>query len=284
MLSWQRLPGPQHYKLWPRERPSAYRLWSGDADDSSKWWRFGRDRCTATTLSTWVVRTEETDERLLAVKGAIHDVVSSSCISGKKGTGAEHGCEPCPAPRNQSSRCEGLGLGSLLTSSLILAAARASMAISSGSGALVVTTPEGGHPQRIHPPILRSTSYPRMAHRMKCWASCGTNQRNHPGIGRDIHCVRSKRYPAERHCDPQICALSVEVPRGIAAERDSADCTVTPARNKTKMKGFVEISTLLSHSAPKQKSNEWMHLSPFYTCMHREWLRYAKSTSQFHWR
>ncbi len=28
--------------------------------------------------------------------------------------------------------------------------------------------------------------------------------------------------------------------------------------NKTKMNGFVEISTLLIHSAPKQKSNEWM--------------------------
>ncbi len=47
------------------------------------------------------------------------------------------------------------------------------------------------------------------------------------------------------------------------------------------MKGFVEISTLLIHSAPKQKSNQWMHLSPFYTRVHREWLRYAKSTSQF---
>ncbi len=31
------------------------------------------------------------------------------------------------------------------------------------------------------------------------------------------------------------------------------------------------------------KPNEWMHLSPFYTRMHWEWLRYAKSTSQFHW-
>ncbi len=79
-------------------------------------------------------------------------------------------------------------------------------------------------------------------------------------------------------------ALSVEVPRGIADERDSADHTVTPTGNKTKMNGFVEISTLLIHSAPKQKSNEWMHLSPFYTRMHGEWLRYAKSTSQFHWR
>ncbi len=32
------------------------------------------------------------------------------------------------------------------------------------------------------------------------------------------------------------------------------------------------------------KPNEWMHLLPFYTRMHGEWLRYAKSTSQFHWR
>ncbi len=79
-------------------------------------------------------------------------------------------------------------------------------------------------------------------------------------------------------------ALLVEVPRGIADERNSADRTVTPTGNKTKMNGFVEISTLLIHSAPKQKSNEWMHLSPFYTRMHGEWLRYAKSTSQFHWR
>ncbi len=27
------------------------------------------------------------------------------------------------------------------------------------------------------------------------------------------------------------------------------------------------------------KPNEWMHLSPFYTRMHGEWLRHAKSTS-----
>ncbi len=38
-----------------------------------------------------------------------------------------------------------------------------------------------------------------------------------------------------------------------------------------------DLSRLLS-----VKPNEWMHLSPFYTRMHGEWLRYAKSTSQFH--
>ncbi len=50
----------------------------------------------------------------------------------------------CPAPRNQSSSREGSGLGGLLTSSPMLTAARASMAVSSGSGAAVATTPEGG--------------------------------------------------------------------------------------------------------------------------------------------
>ncbi len=29
------------------------------------------------------------------------------------------------------------------------------------------------------------------------------------------------------------------------------------------------------------KPDEWMHLSPLYTRMHGEWLRYAKSTSQY---
>ncbi len=78
--------------------------------------------------------------------GAIHDFVSSSCTSGKKGTGADRGCEPRPASRNQSSSREGSGLGGLLTSSPMLTAAQASMAVSSGPGAVVSTTPEGGSP------------------------------------------------------------------------------------------------------------------------------------------
>ncbi len=31
------------------------------------------------------------------------------------------------------------------------------------------------------------------------------------------------------------------------------------------------------------KPDQWMHLSPIYTRVHGEWLRYANSTSQFHW-
>ncbi len=70
---------------------------------------FRGHRCTATYLSTWgmpayplvapplrVVRTEETDKQLLAVKGAIHDFVSFSCTSGKQGTGAKRVCDRAP--------------------------------------------------------------------------------------------------------------------------------------------------------------------------------------------
>ncbi len=51
-----------------------------------------------------VVRTEEMDERLLAMKGAIRDFISSSCTSGKKGTRGEHSCEPHPTQRNPAVR------------------------------------------------------------------------------------------------------------------------------------------------------------------------------------
>ncbi len=33
--------------------------------------------------------------------------------------------------------------------------------------------------------------------------------------------------------------------------------------------------------APQRKPDEWMHLSPIYTRVHGEWLRYANSTSQY---
>ncbi len=59
----------------------------------------------------------------------------------------------------------------------------------------------GGDNTRGGQPHL-STSYLQMAHRIKCWAPRGTDQRNHPGTGRDVRCVRSKRSvgacPAER--------------------------------------------------------------------------------------
>ncbi len=38
-------------------------------------------------------------------------------------------------------------------------------------------------------------------------------------------------------------------------------------------------TALFIHSG-EQKSEEWMHPLPIYPCMHGEWLRYVKSTSQ----
>ncbi len=86
--------------------------------------------------------------------------------------------------------------------------------------------PRGAAPP-LHPPMLQSTSYPRMAHRMKCWAPRGMDQRNHPGTGWDIRCVRSKRsvgtYPAERllllpsdlpECQPVVLCSSQRNQRG----------------------------------------------------------------------
>ncbi len=236
---------------------------------------------------------------------------SSSCTSGKKGTGAEHGCEPHLTPRNQSSSREGSGLGGLLTSSPILKAARASMAISSGSGAAVATTPE---PRRTfilrgrkpiprccdrHPilgwctewnagcPVGRTSKITRQPDRtFAAWGvrsqwGCtwrrgsywllrsfkkgkARSQRSHahthttgarvrhPQTGNDRNQKDTDGTASwKRHDHPWFAllefALLVEVPREIAAERDSADCNVTPTRNKTKMNGFVEISTLFIH-------------------------------------
>ncbi len=83
-------------------------------------------------------------------------------------------------------------------------------------------------------------------------------------------------------CSFRKSALLVEVPRGIAADRDTAVRTVMPTRTASRqmMNGFVETNTFID-SALKQKSDEWMHLSPIYTRVHGEWLRYAKSTSQY---
>ncbi len=97
-------------------------------------------------LPSRVVRMEEGDEQLLAMKGAVHNFVSSSCTSGKKSTRADRGHGLRPALRNQSSSHEGSGLGGLVTSIPTLKATRASIAVSSGSSSAVATKSEGGCP------------------------------------------------------------------------------------------------------------------------------------------
>ncbi len=123
-------------------------------------------------------------------------------------------------------------------------------------------------------------------------AECPDTEDNDRGcrrrIGNDWNQEDTARTASLKRREPTvICsfrksALLVEVPRGIAADRDTAVRTVTPTRtaSRQRMNGFVEINTFI-HSAPKQKSDEWIHLSPVYTRVHGEWLRYAKSTSKY---
>ncbi len=126
-------------------------------------------------------------------------------------------------------------------------------------------------------------SHPRMHLQRVGSPDTGDNDRvHHPQTGNDCNQKDTDENGILKRRDrPWFAllefALLVEVPREIAVERDSTDCTVTPDANQEQIRDerLMEISTLLIHSAPKQKSNEWMHLSPFYTRMHGEWLRYA---------
>lgn len=75
-----------------------------------------------------VVREEKLACRFPAAKGAIHDLVSPSCISAKNGTRAGC-CEPARTiPKSQLSNLEGLGHGGGLQSSPTLMAAWESIA------------------------------------------------------------------------------------------------------------------------------------------------------------
>ncbi len=95
-----------------------------------------------------VVRGEEPQDLFRAVKGAFHDLVSSSCTSGKNGTGGgrwKPARPPPPPPRNHSSNLEGSGRGGGFHTSPAFSAARESIAVISGSGSDNATTPEGGN-------------------------------------------------------------------------------------------------------------------------------------------
>ncbi len=136
------------------------------------------------------MRTEEGDERLLAVKGPVQDFVSSSCTSGKKSTGADRGCEPRPAPRNQSSSREGSGLKSVDLKP-------DTHGCPGKHGCQLVTIPEGGSPIESSSseddspsPMLRSTSDPPGVHWIKCWQPREADQRNHLGAEQDDRAIR----------------------------------------------------------------------------------------------
>ncbi len=62
----------------------------------------------------------------------------------------------------------------------------------------------------------RLTSYLQMAHRMKCWAPRGTDQRNHPGTGRDVRCVRIMRSVGA--CPAEALTVTLRSPRASAGD------------------------------------------------------------------
>ncbi len=136
--------------------------------------------------------------------------------------------------------------------------------------------------ERTHKPSTNAASARWMPRhwRQRSWLSTEDRKRPQPrGHGRNS--VFKKTWIGRDICSFRKSALLVEVPRGIAADRDTAVRTVTPTRTASRqMNGFVEINTFI-HLAPKQKSDQWMHLSPIYTRVHGEWLRYANSTSQY---
>ncbi len=91
-----------------------------------------------------------------------------------------------------------------------------------------------------------------------------------------------KRREPSMICSFRKFALLIEVPRGITADRDTAVRTVLLTR-RIFQRDERALWRSPFHMVPKQKSEEWMHLSLNSTCMHGEWLWewYAKFTSQY---
>lgn len=89
---------------------------------------------------SWVVRAEEAEGRLRAVK----PLLPPHALPGRK-AGAGRFCSAQPAPRYQKSSREGSGHGGEFHLSPTLAAVRASMVISSGSHSDKASLPEGSN-------------------------------------------------------------------------------------------------------------------------------------------
>ncbi|XP_077077040.1 uncharacterized protein LOC143729596 [Siphateles boraxobius] len=109
-------------------------------------------------------KADETSERSREDRGVFQDFEISSCTSGKKGIGVCRGRGSAALPKNQSSSRERSGQGGGLHSSPMLAAARESMAVISGSdSSTAVCTPEGGScdepslPEESNPPSDAAT-------------------------------------------------------------------------------------------------------------------------------
>ncbi len=116
------------------------------------------------------VRGEELQDLYRAVKGAFHDLVSSSCTSGKNGTWVGRWEPVGPPPRNHSSSLEGSGCGGGFHKSPTFSVARESIDVISGSGSDNAITPDGATQPGCHPRIERAL---RCRHLIDIWSSGG---------------------------------------------------------------------------------------------------------------
>ncbi len=140
--------------------------------------------------------------------------------------------------------------------------------------------------------MLRSTSYPRMAHRIKCWVPRGTNQRHHPGTGRDVRCVRSKRsvgtYLAERllllpsdlpECQPVVLCSSQRNQSGwqqsvpILSERKGEIASKSCSYDHNRCMSHPRTHLQRVGSPDTEENNRVHHPRTGNDCNRRTWMK-----------
>ncbi len=159
---------------------------------------------------------------------------------------------------------------------------------SRSSASSILTTLDGG--------VARGTrAFPRWREQSRCTCAHET-----PPLGGTVRVSRPRPVSWQPLSRPKLIALRARQPPPctpwlscrFSKPRRSNRCTrVVPTRGwcRSCARDWLRSMSDESHNAvlregDKSKPNQWTHLSPFYTHMHEEWLRYAKSTIQFHWR
>ncbi len=113
------------------------------------------------------------------------------------------------------------------------------------------------------------------------------------GLGRETRTVPPSGGVswAQVHRDRSLHLGNARIPPGHSAIEGSEDGGGGRAASGRE-RGHPRTRQLLMHLREERHRGRallhpyvaLLYLSPFYTRMHGEWLRYAKSTSQFHWR
>ncbi len=206
----QRWLGPQHCKLWPREQASAYSLGGETRTIPPSGGVLLAQVHRNSTLHLGNVQRTPLAAPPSRVVRLGRQKSSSSCTSRKNGTGAGGG-------REQSPHHEGPGLGGVHASSPMLAAARESTTVNSGSDSAVATTPKGGRPAESSS-SEDDYPFPRCCHRhlflyRRAEWNAGHGVRWHSRITGELHRTAAAggvkvpwglaRWKGS-HCNPQI--------------------------------------------------------------------------------